>query len=159
MYGAEAWVLYRNQLRRLEQFHQRCLGSTLSIKWQDHVSNEDVLSRAEGRKGLLIKSLPLLPTSSQTVIESALLALVLQATLEHAKRRPSPDLRIRGTAIIITYHSVSKMEIGKRSNLEVAKFLEKEFMLNWQLGHSFVSHLLVVIRHNNIYVGIFTDCS
>ncbi len=41
-------------------------------------------------------------TSAQTVIESALLALVLQATLEHAKRHPSPDLRMRGTAIIIT---------------------------------------------------------
>ena len=46
LYGAEAWVLYRKQLRRLEEFHQRCLRSIFSIKWQDHVSNEDVLSRA-----------------------------------------------------------------------------------------------------------------
>ncbi len=71
---------------------------------------EVVLQRKDtssGRKGLLIKSLPLLPTSVQTVIESVLLALVLQATLEHAKKHPSPDLRMRGTAIIIIFQITS----------------------------------------------------
>ncbi len=43
LYGAEAWVLYRKQLRRLDQSHQRYLRA---IKWQNHVSNEDVLSTA-----------------------------------------------------------------------------------------------------------------
>ena len=46
LYGAEAWVLYRKQLRRLEQFHQRCLRSILGIKWQDYISNEEVLTKA-----------------------------------------------------------------------------------------------------------------
>ena len=43
LYGAEIWVLYRKQIRLLEWFHQRCLRS---IKWQDYMSNEEVLKRA-----------------------------------------------------------------------------------------------------------------
>ena len=46
LYGAETWVLYLKKIRLLEQFHQRCLRSILGIKWQDHVSNEEVLKRA-----------------------------------------------------------------------------------------------------------------
>ena len=46
LYGAEAWVLYRKQIRLLERFHQCCFRSILGIKWQDHVSNEEVLKRA-----------------------------------------------------------------------------------------------------------------
>ena len=43
---AETWVLYRKQIRLLERFHQRCLRSILGTKWQDYVSNEEVLKRA-----------------------------------------------------------------------------------------------------------------
>ena len=32
LYGAVTWVLYRNQVRLLERFHQRCLRSILGIK-------------------------------------------------------------------------------------------------------------------------------
>ena len=46
LYGAETWVLYRKQIRLLGRFHQRCLRSILGIKWQDHMSNEEVLKRA-----------------------------------------------------------------------------------------------------------------
>ena len=46
LYGADTWVLYRKQIKLLERFHQRCLRSILGIKWQDHVSNEEVLKRA-----------------------------------------------------------------------------------------------------------------
>ena len=46
LYSAEIWVLYRKLIRLLEQFHQLCLRSILGIKWQDHVSNEEVLKRA-----------------------------------------------------------------------------------------------------------------
>ena len=44
LYGAETWILYRKQIRLLERFHQRCLRSIPDIKWQDHVSNKEVLS-------------------------------------------------------------------------------------------------------------------
>ena len=40
------WFLYRKQIRLLKRFHQRCLCSILGIKWQNHVSNEEVLKRA-----------------------------------------------------------------------------------------------------------------
>ena len=46
LYGAETWVLYLKKIRLLEQFHQCCLHSILGIKWQDHMSNEEVLKRA-----------------------------------------------------------------------------------------------------------------
>ena len=46
LYGAETWVLHQKQSRLLGRFHQRCLGSILGIKWQDYVSNEEVLKRA-----------------------------------------------------------------------------------------------------------------
>ena len=46
LYDAETWVLCRKQTWLLERFHQCCLRSILGIKWQDHVSNEEVLKRA-----------------------------------------------------------------------------------------------------------------
>ncbi|KAI8499112.1 hypothetical protein Bbelb_228760 [Branchiostoma belcheri] len=46
LYGAETWVLYRRQVKLLERFHQRCLRCIMGIKWQDHVTNTEVLGRA-----------------------------------------------------------------------------------------------------------------
>ena len=45
LYSAETWVLYQKQIRLIEQFHQLCLCSILDNKWQDHVSNKEVLKR------------------------------------------------------------------------------------------------------------------
>ena len=47
LYSAETLILYWKQIRLLEQFHQCCLRSILGIKWQDHVSKEEVLKRAD----------------------------------------------------------------------------------------------------------------
>ena len=57
LYGAETWVLYRKQIRLLERFHQRCLRFILGIKWQDHVSNEELLRRASlsSRESILLQ--------------------------------------------------------------------------------------------------------
>ena len=46
LYGAETRVSHRKQIRLLERCHQHCLRSILGNKWQDHVSNEEVLKRA-----------------------------------------------------------------------------------------------------------------
>lgn len=46
LYGTEAWVLYRRQIKLLERFHQRCLQTIPGIKWQDYISIADVLTRA-----------------------------------------------------------------------------------------------------------------
>ena len=46
LYGAETWVLSRKHIRLLELFQHCCLRPILGIKWQDYVSNEEVLKRA-----------------------------------------------------------------------------------------------------------------
>lgn len=46
LFGCEAWVLYRKQIKLLERFHQRCLRSILKIRWQDRVTNNTVLERS-----------------------------------------------------------------------------------------------------------------
>jgi len=36
LYGSETWTLYQHQIRKLDQFHMRCLHSIARIKWQDN---------------------------------------------------------------------------------------------------------------------------
>ena len=47
LYGCESWTLYRRHLKQLENFHMRSLRSILNIRWQDKVTNIEVLDRAE----------------------------------------------------------------------------------------------------------------
>ena len=51
LYGCESWVLYRRSVRRLDEFHVRCLRKIPSIKWQDRLSNKEVL-RLCGSSGI-----------------------------------------------------------------------------------------------------------
>jgi len=37
LYGCETWTLYRDQIRKLDQFHMRCLRSIARIKRRDKV--------------------------------------------------------------------------------------------------------------------------
>ncbi|KAL8569000.1 hypothetical protein ACOMHN_038524 [Nucella lapillus] len=46
LYGCETWTLYRRHIRQLEHFHMRSLRSILGIKWQDRITNLEVLDRA-----------------------------------------------------------------------------------------------------------------
>ena len=43
LYGAETWTVYRHHIRRLDQFHMRCLRLIAKVKWQDMVPNTSVL--------------------------------------------------------------------------------------------------------------------
>ena len=43
LYRCESWVLYRRSVRRLDEFHVRCLRKIAGIKWQDRVLNTEVL--------------------------------------------------------------------------------------------------------------------
>ena len=43
LYGCETWALYRRSVRRLDQFHLRCLRKIVGIKWQDKLTNTEVL--------------------------------------------------------------------------------------------------------------------
>ena len=39
------WTTYMSQERRLNTFHMCCLRRILDIKWQDHIPNDDILTR------------------------------------------------------------------------------------------------------------------
>ena len=43
LYGAESWILYRRHIRKLEQFHMRCLRRIAHVRWQDKKANTEVL--------------------------------------------------------------------------------------------------------------------
>ena len=47
LYGSEIWVTYRNHIRLLKGFHQRCLHTILNIHWNDVIINVEVLEQAE----------------------------------------------------------------------------------------------------------------
>ena len=46
LYGSESWTTYARQERRLNSFHLRSLRRLLQIRWQDKVSNTEILQRA-----------------------------------------------------------------------------------------------------------------
>lgn len=45
LYGAESWTTYKRHLSKLEAFHQRCLRNILKVKWEDKVSNTEILAK------------------------------------------------------------------------------------------------------------------
>nr|VZI49044.1 unnamed protein product [Spirometra erinaceieuropaei] len=45
LYGAETWTVYKKQARRLNQFHLSCLRLMLKLRWQDGITDIDVLER------------------------------------------------------------------------------------------------------------------
>ena len=46
LYGCEAWTVYRRHEKQLQKFHTRCLRRILNIRWNDFVSDNEVLERA-----------------------------------------------------------------------------------------------------------------
>lgn len=48
--SCETWSLYRYQINQLERFHQSKLRSILNAKWDDHVTNNEVLTRANSMR-------------------------------------------------------------------------------------------------------------
>jgi len=58
LYGCETWTPCRRHIRLLDQFHHCCLRKIMGIKWQDRITNIEVLEQANisGIEALLIKS-------------------------------------------------------------------------------------------------------
>ena len=58
LYASETWTLYRHHVKKLDQFHMRCLRDIAGIRWQDRVPNTEVLARCHttGIKADLIRS-------------------------------------------------------------------------------------------------------
>ena len=46
LYGYETWTLYRKHIKQFKCFHMRSLKSIICIKWQDRVTNIEVLDRS-----------------------------------------------------------------------------------------------------------------
>ena len=46
LYGAEAWTIYRTQVKKLNTFMMRQLRDIMSVKWYDKITNEEILRRA-----------------------------------------------------------------------------------------------------------------
>ncbi|XP_056669384.1 uncharacterized protein LOC130456524 [Monodelphis domestica] len=46
LYGCETWTLCRKHMKQLEQFHQCSLQSIMRIRWQDRITSQEVLDRA-----------------------------------------------------------------------------------------------------------------
>ncbi|KAK2145620.1 hypothetical protein NP493_3897g00004 [Ridgeia piscesae] len=45
LYGAEAWTVYRRQVKKLPAFMMRHLRSIMRITWMDKVTNKEILDR------------------------------------------------------------------------------------------------------------------
>ena len=58
LYGCEMWTLYRPHVKKLESFHMQALRSMLGIKWQDRITNLEVLDHANSTsiESMLIKA-------------------------------------------------------------------------------------------------------
>lgn len=47
MYGSETWTVYQHEVKQLPAVQQPHLHLILNIKWDDYISNEEVLRRAD----------------------------------------------------------------------------------------------------------------
>ena len=58
LYGCETWTWYRMHLKKLEQFHMRCLRKICNIHWKDKIPNTEVLERCKitGIEAFLMKA-------------------------------------------------------------------------------------------------------
>ena len=45
LYDADTWTTYRKQELKLNSFHLRCLHTILGIKWQEQITNLEILQR------------------------------------------------------------------------------------------------------------------
>ena len=58
LHGSETWTLYRRQIKKLRTIQQRHVRSILKIKWDDYITNDEVLDRAvaEDIENILIRN-------------------------------------------------------------------------------------------------------
>ena len=47
LYGCETWTCCRRHIKTLDRFHMRHLGMLLKIKWQDRITNVEVLELSQ----------------------------------------------------------------------------------------------------------------
>ena len=50
MYGCETWKMNESDAKKIDVFQNRCLRRVMKIKWQDKISNRELLERAKVEK-------------------------------------------------------------------------------------------------------------
>jgi len=57
LYSSEAWTLYHRHIKKLNNFHMRCLCHILNVKWQDKVPNTIILEKCgiSGIEAILLR--------------------------------------------------------------------------------------------------------
>ncbi|BHF78320.1 hypothetical protein SprV_0602143300 [Sparganum proliferum] len=81
LYGAETWIVYMKQARRLNHFHLSCLRRILRLRWQDRISDTDTPSDKLRHSDRTDRSTPPRPPRRQ---------LTLTALLNHHFHPPPP---------------------------------------------------------------------
>ena len=55
LYGSQAWVTYQRHILKIESFHLRCLRCIAGVRWQDRITNTEVLKLTNSKsiRGLI----------------------------------------------------------------------------------------------------------
>jgi hypothetical protein len=54
LYGCETWTLNKTDLNKLKAFGMKCLRLLLNIKWQDHITNQEISSRSAKTESYIV---------------------------------------------------------------------------------------------------------
>ena len=100
LYGAEAWTVYRRQVKKLHAFMMRHLRSIMRLTWKDKVKNKEILGRIglPSMEDLLIKKNLLWTGHLMRLSSDRLPKQILYSQLPSGHRqRGRPRLRFKDT--------------------------------------------------------------
>ena len=83
LYGCETWTCYRRHLKKLDQFHLRCLRRLLGISWKDRITYQEVLRHS---------SMPDVEVLIRSSVPNRLTALAGRVARQSAIKTPSRTL-------------------------------------------------------------------
>ena len=117
MYGSETWTLYRKQVRQLRTIQQRHLRFILKIKWDDFVTNDEVLclAKADDIELLLNKNRMRWLGHVACMPETRAVKVLLYCELAEGKRKVGcPMLRFKDTMSKMFSKEVKFLILGQK---------------------------------------------
>ena len=95
LYGCETWTCYRLHLRQLDQFHLRCLRKILGISWEERLTNQDVLRRANltGIEAMIIAAQLRWSGHVMSMHDNRIPKQIFCSELVAGKRRPGGQIK------------------------------------------------------------------
>ncbi|XP_063591300.1 uncharacterized protein LOC134768401 [Penaeus indicus] len=86
--GCETWTCYRRHIKKIDQFHLRCLRKILRVSWKDREPNQEILRRAglTGIEAMLSQSPLRWPGHVTRMDDSRLPKQLFHAELSTGKR-------------------------------------------------------------------------